>query len=161
MQQGSFNTQQQQDTKTKTIPNPQNYKIVKCKYWEKGNFLITTDGTCRYGTICTFAHGDTEIRSKTDNMLSQGVDYGNVGSMNMGVDPNMYGGMPYGNMDPNMLMTLQYMSMMGYDPMTMNMNPMMMNLNPMGTTLNPNNMSLNPNLSNNNSTNPNNGNINQ
>lgn len=30
-------------------PNPQNYKIVKCKYFER-------DGTCRYGTLCSFAH---------------------------------------------------------------------------------------------------------
>ena len=28
-----------------------NFKIVKCKNWEK-------DGTCKYGVHCTFAHGD-------------------------------------------------------------------------------------------------------
>ena len=41
--------------------NPLNYKIVKCKNWEK-------DGTCKYGTHCTFAHGDSEIRQKADNL---------------------------------------------------------------------------------------------
>ena len=38
-----------------------NYKIVKCKNWEK-------DKTCKYGTHCTFAHSDEELRSKTDNL---------------------------------------------------------------------------------------------
>ena len=38
-----------------------NYKIVKCKNWEK-------DKTCKYGIHCTFAHGDEEIRHKTDNL---------------------------------------------------------------------------------------------
>ena len=38
-----------------------NYKIVKCKNWEK-------DKTCKYGAHCTFAHGDEELRNKTDNL---------------------------------------------------------------------------------------------
>ena len=38
-----------------------NYKIVKCKNWEK-------DGTCKYGKHCTFAHGDNELRSKNENI---------------------------------------------------------------------------------------------
>ena len=38
-----------------------NYKIVKCKNWEK-------DGTCKYGAHCTFAHGDEELRNKADNL---------------------------------------------------------------------------------------------
>ena len=38
-----------------------NYKIVKCKNWDK-------DGTCKYGAHCTFAHGDAELRNKTDNL---------------------------------------------------------------------------------------------
>ena len=41
--------------------NALNYKIVKCKNWEK-------DGTCKYGIHCTYAHGDCEIRNKTDNL---------------------------------------------------------------------------------------------
>ena len=38
-----------------------NFKIVKCKNWEK-------DGTCKYGIHCTFAHGDKELRNKTENL---------------------------------------------------------------------------------------------
>ena len=38
-----------------------NYKIVKCKNWDK-------DGTCKYGAHCTFAHGDEELRNKADNL---------------------------------------------------------------------------------------------
>ena len=41
--------------------NPLNYKIVKCKNWEK-------DKTCKYGVHCTFAHGDSELRNKADNL---------------------------------------------------------------------------------------------
>ena len=38
-----------------------NYKIVKCKNWEK-------DGTCKYGVHCTFAHGDKDLRNKNENL---------------------------------------------------------------------------------------------
>ena len=38
-----------------------NYKIIKCKNWEK-------DKSCKYGEKCTFAHGDEELRKKTDNL---------------------------------------------------------------------------------------------
>ena len=38
-----------------------NYKIVRCKNWEK-------DKTCKYGVHCTFAHGDNELRNKADNI---------------------------------------------------------------------------------------------
>ena len=38
-----------------------NYKIVKCKNWEK-------DKTCKYGMHCTFAHGEEELRNKADNL---------------------------------------------------------------------------------------------
>lgn len=49
---GGVNPMSQQFLKfpqPKRGPNPQNYKIVKCKYYER-------DGTCRYGTLCSFAH---------------------------------------------------------------------------------------------------------
>jgi hypothetical protein len=107
---------------------------VKCKYWEK-------DGTCRYGTLCTFAHGDTEIRTKTDNMMvggqpgggydfmmGQGGMMGNPGYM----DPNFQGMpnmmSPYAmGFDPSMFMAMQN-AMMGFpqgtDPNMMNMNQM-------------------------------------
>ena len=39
-----------------------NYKIAKCKNWEK-------EGTCKYGVHCTFAHGNNELRNKNDNMI--------------------------------------------------------------------------------------------
>ena len=38
-----------------------NYKIVKCKNWEK-------DKTCKYGIHCTYAHGEEELRNKADNL---------------------------------------------------------------------------------------------
>ena len=49
----------------KTQNNALNYKIVKCKNWEK-------DKTCKYGAHCTFAHGDEEIRNKADNLYQFG-----------------------------------------------------------------------------------------
>ena len=56
-------------TQDKKSLNLQNYKIVKCKYWEK-------DHNCRYGSLCTFAHGDEELRTKSDNMISnQGIGF--------------------------------------------------------------------------------------
>ena len=45
----------------KSQNNLLNYKIVKCKNWEK-------DKTCKYGAHCTFAHSDEELRNKTDNL---------------------------------------------------------------------------------------------
>ena len=41
--------------------NPENYKIVKCKFFDR-------NGTCRYGSLCSFAHGDRELRTKADNI---------------------------------------------------------------------------------------------
>ena len=48
-------------TTIKKGTNAQNYKIVKCKYFEK-------EGMCRYGSLCTFAHGNAELRKKSDNV---------------------------------------------------------------------------------------------
>ena len=39
-----------------------NYKIVKCKNFEK-------DGTCKYGNHCTFAHGNNELRNRNENLI--------------------------------------------------------------------------------------------
>lgn len=120
-----------------------NYKIVKCKNFEK-------EGQCKYGNHCTFAHGDNELRSKTDSM---------VGGMGMGTNPQQSPMMPYqqymydymmmnqmqmGNMpgvggfpqmpvdysqgDPNMYMMMNM-------PTDMNMNNMNLN-NPMGGAIN-------------------------
>ena len=117
-------------------PNLQNFKIVKCKYWEK-------DGTCRYGTLCTFAHGDTEIRSKTDNLLlnQQQMGYYDMqGGMGF---PGMGQGMNY---DPN-FMPMMNPYAMGFDPNMMN--PNMMNPNMMmgmQQGFDPNLMSMNQNF---------------
>ena len=52
------NPMQAMDNKQKNILN---YKIVKCKNWEK-------DKSCKYGAHCTFAHGDADLRNKADNL---------------------------------------------------------------------------------------------
>ena len=87
---------------TKNQNNMLNYKIVKCKNWEK-------DKSCKYGAHCTFAHGDEEIRNKADNLYQ--------------MQPMMF--QPF-MMNPMMTMT-QFpgmdMSQMGMAPMMMN--PMM------------------------------------
>ena len=89
--------------------NLQNYKIVKCKYWEK-------DHNCRYGSLCTFAHGDEELRTKSDNMLSNQPQLG-LGFMPMAMDnfqTNLYIMLP--GMDPVMMA----MMMQGGDGTVMN-----------------------------------------
>lgn len=99
-------------------PNPQNYKIVKCKYWEK-------DGTCRYGSLCTFAHGEKEIRTKSDNMNYNRTDGMEPNPMaSPGSYPNMPGMNPYMmGMDPNMMFAFE--NMMGiYQQQDPNQNPM-------------------------------------
>ena len=45
-----------------------NYKIVKCKNWEK-------DKTCKYGAHCTYAHGEEELRNKADNLYQMNPGY--------------------------------------------------------------------------------------
>jgi hypothetical protein len=52
----------------KSQNNLLNYKIVKCKNWEK-------DKTCKYGAHCTFAHSDEELRNKTDNLYQFGSSF--------------------------------------------------------------------------------------
>ena len=48
--------------------NMLNYKIIKCKNWEK-------DKTCKYGMHCTFAHGDEELRNKADNLYQMNPNF--------------------------------------------------------------------------------------
>jgi hypothetical protein len=138
-----FSKQNQQQDQQKKGPTPQNYKLVKCKFWEK-------DGTCRYGSLCTFAHGDTEVRQKTDNFgyqMGGQQQMGNFDYSGMGFDPNMM--MQMGMMNPYMgydMTGMQNPQMMnfpeGFDPNMMSqMNPMMMN--PM--MMNPNMMNPNSN----------------
>ena len=84
--------------------NNLNYKIVKCKNWEK-------DKTCKYGAHCTFAHGDSELRNKADNLYQMG--------------PNM------GMMFPTFMMDMsQMMGNPQFDMSQMTMAPMMMGMNP-------------------------------
>lgn len=54
-------------------------------------------GNCKYGTLCTFAHGDSEIRTKNQNNMSGMGNNQNMSMMNQMVpgyfppmDPNMY-----------------------------------------------------------------------
>ena len=82
-----------------------NYKIVKCKNWEK-------DKTCKYGAHCTFAHGDTDLHTKNDNLYISNtvpvmIPY-DMSSMGMMMPPNMdinqMQQMMAGNMGQNPLM---------------------------------------------------------
>lgn len=72
--------------------NIMNYKIVKCKNYEK-------DGSCRYGAHCSFAHGDAELRTKNDPLAPQ--MYINPGMPGMVFPPMMdYMMMPMPSMQP-------------------------------------------------------------
>ena len=105
-----------------------NYKIVKCKNWEK-------DKTCKYGAHCTFAHGDSELRNKSENLMQMQTNMG----MGLMFPPPMM-------MDMNTMMQMnpqmQGMQMIPIDPsqmMNMGMAPIpnnMMNNN--GQDLNQN-----------------------
>ena len=88
-----------------------NYKIVKCKNFEK-------DGTCKYGAHCTFAHGDKELRNKSENLYQMNatpmmmpVGYGMEGIPVM-IPPNinqMQFMMAPGNMGQNPYMMMNMM----------------------------------------------------
>ncbi len=97
-----------------------NYKIVKCKNFEK-------DGTCKYGQHCTFAHGDKEVRNKSENILQ----------MN---NPMMI--MPFAYpMDGNfqMMMSPQGIDMSQMQQMPMMQNPQYVMMNMMAPGNNPGN----------------------
>ena len=87
----AFNGQITQDNTMEMTKNQKsmiNYKIVKCKNWEK-------DGTCKYGNHCTFAHGDTDLRDKTSNLyqMQQMTMAGQIdpNQLMMGVNMNPQG----------------------------------------------------------------------
>ena len=86
--------------------NSLNYKIAKCKNWEQ-------DGTCKYGIHCTFAHGNNELRNKSDNMIQMQP------GMGMMIQPFMM------NMQPVMQMG-QMNQLQGID---LGFNPLMMGMN--------------------------------
>ena len=85
-----------------------NYKIIKCKNWEK-------DRTCKYGAHCTFAHGDNDLRNKADNLYQINNSFPMV--MPMVVPPGM---------DVN-----QMQQIMLNNQLMMNMNPGFQNGNNM------------------------------
>ncbi len=108
----------------KKTQNITNYKIVKCKNFDKGKSLFNIDGVCKYSNTCTFAHGETELRTKVENsMLSQTT-------MNPQFMFNPY------MMDPNMMMQMQMQYGMGM-PMDMN-GQQGFNMDGTGFNLNPN-----------------------
>ena len=65
---------------TKNQNNMLNYKIVKCKNWEK-------DKTCKYDVHCTYAHGDEELRNKADNLYQMNPSFSLM--MPIIANPNM------------------------------------------------------------------------
>lgn len=114
----------QDPNKPKTAPNPSNFKIVKCKNWEN-------TGSCKYGSVCTFAHGDSEMRSKNDNNQQLGsnpINSLNYDQMNMQNSMMMY-------QDPNYiynLMMQQQMMMSGMGGMDNHNMGMGLNMGGMG-----------------------------
>ena len=82
----------------KSSNNFLNYKIVKCKNWEK-------DHTCKYGAHCTFAHGDADLRNKADNLYQMN------NSLNMMVPMAVPPGMDMNQMQQIMLSNQLMMSM--------------------------------------------------
>ena len=89
--------------------NALNYKIVKCKNWEK-------DKSCKYGAHCTFAHGEEELRNKADNLYQMAPS--NVGMV-----------FPAFMMDMSQMQQMQQMMPAQFDMRQMNMAPMMMGMN--------------------------------
>ena len=95
---------------SKTPNSMLNYKIVKCKNWEK-------DKTCKYGAHCTFAHGDNDLRTKSDNLY--------MGTSIPVMIPYQYDMNPMGMMMPPNMDINQMQQMMAGN---MGQNPIMMGM---------------------------------
>ncbi|MCQ2817492.1 MAG: zinc finger CCCH domain-containing protein, partial [archaeon] len=136
---------------SKANKNMLNYKIVKCKNFER-------DGKCKYGDHCTFAHSDDELRVKCFtpvgydiyNQMGMGMmPYGNMmdqqqmmsNAMMMGMDPNM---MMMGQPQPQEGLNEQMMNQMNYG-MGMNMNMGGDQMNNIGNTMGDNSTNANTN----------------
>ena len=107
--------------------NTLNYKIVKCKNWEK-------DKTCKYGAHCTFAHGDSELRNKADNLYQMGPNMGMMFPLMM--DMSQMTQMINPQFDMSQMGQMGQMGM----PIMMGMNgmnPQMQNLTPPVEPINP------------------------
>ena len=129
---------------TKNHKNLINYKIVKCKNWEK-------DGICKYGHHCTFAHGDNDMRTKVENYYQMQPNISMMYQMNM-MDPMMMNTQMQmiNQIDPNQFQQMNQLMSGQIEPnqlmMNMNMNPNI-DVNMMGIqNLNNNQNHLNPNL---------------
>lgn len=99
---GSIPQMESTSKPNKIPPNPANFKIVKCKNWE-------ATGNCKYGSVCTFAHGDNELRTKSENNLK-------ISENAISVDNSYSSGInPYLVQDPaflyNMFLQQQMMGM--------------------------------------------------
>ena len=121
-----------------------NYKIVKCKNWEK-------DGICKYGQHCTFAHGDNDMRTKVENYYQMQPNISMMYPMNM-MDPMVMNTQMQmiNQIDPNQIQQMNQLMSGQIEPnqlmMNMNMNPNI-DVNMMGIqNLNNNQNHLNPNL---------------
>ena len=91
----------------KVQKNILNYKIVKCKNFER-------EGKCKYGDHCSFAHGDQELRVKPNFNPALGMPFDPYNQMNMGMNMGM-GMMPYTMDYQNQMMAQNQMMMMGND----------------------------------------------
>ena len=102
-----------------------NYKTIKCKNFDK-------DGTCKYGAYCTFAHGDQELRTISQNMYQMNNQMMMIpmmsemypmpimmppGGMDMNQMPKM---MASGNMNQNQFMMMNMMMQQSPDGMNNN-----------------------------------------
>ena len=94
------------NSNNKSQNNYLNYKIVKCKNWEK-------DHTCKYGAHCTFAHGDADLRNKADNLHQMNNSFPMM--MPLVVPPGM-------NMNQMQQVMLSNQLMMGLNPGFQNQN---------------------------------------